>query len=44
MLDMRDYKLPDMLCLGDENPLGFVPDLSMRGWGITRLEETTFMA
>ena len=28
----------------DENPLGFVPDLSMRGWGITRLEEMTFTA
>ena len=29
----------------DVNPLGFVPDLSMReAWGITRLEETTLTA
>jgi len=28
----------------DENPLGFVPDLSMGGWGITQLEETMFIA
>jgi hypothetical protein len=28
----------------DMNPLGFVPDLSMRGVGIIRLKETTFMA
>jgi hypothetical protein len=30
--------------VNDMNPLGFVPDLSMRGVGITRLKETTFTA
>jgi hypothetical protein len=36
--DISDIPLIDM------NPLGFVPDLSMRGVGITRLKETTFTA
>jgi hypothetical protein len=36
--------ITDLIGSTDMKPLGFVPDLSMRGVGITRLKETTFMA